>query len=96
MSDKANVKFLVELPREAVDIDGRSVTELATELRLLWIIDRVRAGRISVGKGAEFAGMDRSSFARMLGEHNVAVFAYSAADLRSDVATLESLSSSRS
>ena len=91
MTRKEPLKITVELPPEAVDIDVRSVGELATDLRLLWIIDRVRAGRISVGKGAELAGMDRWSFMRVMGEHGVPVMAYSAEDLRKDVATLESL-----
>ena len=33
------LKISVELPAEAADIDGRSVGELASELRLLWITD---------------------------------------------------------
>jgi len=74
---------------EAVDIDFRSAGEIATELRLLWIIDRIRTGRISVGKAAELAGTDRWSFMRTMEEHGVPVIAYSAEDLRKDVATLE-------
>ena len=35
--------------------------------------------------------MDRWSFMRVMGEHGVPVMAYSAEDLRKDVATLESL-----
>jgi predicted HTH domain antitoxin len=91
MTGKGPLKITVELPPEALDIDIGAVGELATELRLLWILDRVRAGRISVGKGAELAGMDRWSFMRTMGEHGVPMIAYSAEDLRKDVATLESL-----
>jgi predicted HTH domain antitoxin len=85
------LKIAVELPAEAADIDGRSVGELAYELRLLWTIDRVRSGRISLGKGAELAGMDRWSFMRAMSEHAVPVIGYSVEDLKKDVATLESL-----
>jgi predicted HTH domain antitoxin len=67
------VKISVELPAEAVDTDGRSVEELASELRLLWLIERVRSGRISLGKGAELAGMDRRSFMRAMSERGVPV-----------------------
>ena len=45
------LRIFVELPAEAAEIDGRSAGELAGELRLLWIIDRVRSGRISLGRG---------------------------------------------
>ena len=40
--------------------------ELAGELRLLWIIDRVHSGYISLGRGAVLAGMDRWSFMRAM------------------------------
>jgi predicted HTH domain antitoxin len=90
VTDKV-LKISVELPSEALRVDSRSVDELATDRRLLWIIDRVRAGRISVGKGAQFAGTDRWAFIRMMAERGVPVIAYSAGDLRNDVATLESL-----
>jgi predicted HTH domain antitoxin len=84
------VRVSVELPAEAADIDGRSAEELADELRLLWIIERVRSGCISLGKGAELAGMDRGSFMRVLSDHGVPVIGYSVEDLKKDVATLES------
>jgi predicted HTH domain antitoxin len=64
---------------------------LASELRLLWILDRVRSGSISLGRGAELAGMDRWSFMQAMSEHGVPVIAYSVEDLKKDVATLESL-----
>ena len=91
MDSTPPIKVIVELPFEAVVIDGRSVGELAINLRLLWIIDRIRVGRISAGKGAELAGMDRWSFMRTMEEYGVALFAYSADDIRRDVATLELL-----
>jgi hypothetical protein len=49
----------VELPPEAVDLHVGTIGALATELRLLWIIDRVRTDRISAGRGAELADTDR-------------------------------------
>jgi predicted HTH domain antitoxin len=85
------LKIAVELPAEAADIDGRSAGELASELRLLWIIDRVRSGCVSLGRGAELAGMDRRSFMQAMSEHGVPVIGYSVEDLKKDVATLESL-----
>jgi predicted HTH domain antitoxin len=91
MTGRVPVKVIVELPPEAVDLDVRSVGELASDLRLLWIVDRVRAGRVSVGKGAQIAGVDRWSFTQTLAQHGVPVIAYSPEDLRKDVATLDSL-----
>ena len=85
------LRISVELPAEAVEIDGRTTGELASELRLLWIIDRVRSGCISLGRGAILAGMDRWSFMRAMDAHGVPVISYSVEDLKKDVATLESL-----
>ena len=85
------LRISVELPAEVAEIDGRSVEELASELRLLWITDRVRSGSISLGKGAMLAGMDRWSFMRALDERGVPVIDYSVEDLKKDVTTLESL-----
>ena len=85
------LRISVELPAEAVEIDGRSARELANDLRLLWIIDRVRSGGISLGRGAVLAGLDRWSFMRAMDEHGVPVISYSVEDLRKDVTTLESL-----
>ena len=85
------LRISVELPAEAAEIDGRSAGELASELRLLWIIDRVRSGCISLGRGAALAGMDRWSFMRTMDERGVPVISYSVEDLKKDVATLESL-----
>ena len=85
------LKISVELPAEAVDIDGRSAEELAGELRLLWIIERVRSGCISLGRGAELADMDRWSFMRSMSERGVPVIGYSVDDLKRDVSTLKSL-----
>ncbi len=85
------LKISVELPAEAVDIDGRSAEELAGELRLLWLIERVRSGCISLGKGAELAGMDRWAFMQAMSERGVPIIGYSVDDLKKDIATLESL-----
>lgn len=70
---------------EAAGNDGRSAGELASEFRLLWIIDRVRSGGISLGRGAVLAGMDRWSFMRAMDEHGVPVIGYSVEDLKKDV-----------
>jgi predicted HTH domain antitoxin len=64
------LRISVELPAEAAEIDGRSAGELASELRLLWIIDRVRSSCISLGRGAVLAGMDRWSFMRAMDDRS--------------------------
>jgi predicted HTH domain antitoxin len=90
-ASERGLRISVELPAEAVEIDGRSAGELASDLRLLWIIDRVRSGGISLGRGAVLAGLDRWSFMRAMDERGVPVIGYSVEDLRKDVTTLESV-----
>jgi predicted HTH domain antitoxin len=85
------LRVSVELPAEAAEIEGRSAGERAIELRLLWVIDRVRSGSISLGRGAMLAGMDRWSFMRAMDERGVPAIGYSVEDLKKDIATLESL-----
>ena len=58
---------------------------------MLWIIDLVRSGGVSIGRGAALVGMDRWSFMRAMNAHGVPVIGYSVEDLKKDVATLESL-----
>lgn len=66
-----------------------SKEELAREVRLVWILDLVRRGRISVGEGAELVGLDRWRFAEVMAEHGVHTLAYPASDLDRELAALE-------
>jgi predicted HTH domain antitoxin len=69
--------------------EGSSKEELAREVRLVWILDLVRRGRISVGKGAELVGLDRWQFTEVMAEHGVPMLAYPASDLDRELAALE-------
>ena len=66
-----------------------SKEELAREVRLVWILDLVRRGRISVGKGAELVGLDRWQFAEVMADHGVPTLAYPASELDRELAALE-------
>ncbi len=87
----APLRVVVELPAEAAHIDERPSTVVATELRLLWILDRVRAERISIGKASQLAGIDRWAFMRLMGEHGIPVINHSVADVAKDLDTLRAL-----
>lgn len=66
-----------------------SKEELAREVRLVWILDLVRRGRISVGKGAELVGLDRWRFAEVMTAHGVPTLGYPASDLDQELAVLD-------
>lgn len=85
------LKVMVELPAEAARAEGVTPEDLSRELLLLWILDRVRSGRISIGKGAELAGLNRWAFLRVMNEHGVSALAYPADELPSELARLQDL-----
>ena len=87
----APLRVVVELPAEAARSDARPATVVATGLRLLWILDRVRAGRVSIGKAAELAGIDRWAFMRLIGEHGIPVINHPVEDVAKDLDTLRAL-----
>lgn len=79
------VHLTIDLPTE----DDAPPDDLARQLRLLWILDQVRRGRISVGKGAELASTDRWAFMEVMEEHRIPVMAYSASDLDRELEALD-------
>jgi predicted HTH domain antitoxin len=82
------VKVTVELPLEAAKLENLPVEAIAADLRLLWILDRVRTGGMSIGKGARLAGLDRWAFMRVMDEHGIPIINYAVEDLKKDLDTL--------
>jgi predicted HTH domain antitoxin len=56
----------VEVPDDMTFLNGGSDEQLAREMRLATAIHWYRQGRISQGKAAEFAGMNRVQFLNAL------------------------------
>jgi predicted HTH domain antitoxin len=84
--EEASVAVQVEIPRDSLgDVEP---SQLGVELRRLWAVEQVRKRRISIGKGAEVAGMPRAAFMKMLGEHGVPVIDYPVDDLREELHSL--------
>ena len=61
----------VELPSEAFRHHPWSSVEVASDLRLLWLIDQVRQRRLGYAKAAELAGMPQAAFVKVLGTHHI-------------------------
>lgn len=70
--------------------------ELEQHLRLMAALKMFELGKISFGKAAELAGMSRVEFFEACGRYQVSIFNYPddevAAELRSDLETLERIS----
>lgn len=78
------------MTRVVVTVDlPAGVSTSPEELRLLWILDQVRRGAISVGKGAELSGKDRWSFVKTMGEHGIPVINYPTSELDQELEALE-------
>lgn len=72
------IQVTVDLPEDEVPRAVAGRRALARELRLLWVLDRVRRGRVSIGKGAQLAGMGRLPFLAAMTDHGMAAIAYPA------------------
>ena len=71
----------VDLPDEAFRNRPWNPREIAEEMRLLWLLEEVRARRLGFGKAAEFAGVPVAQFLLSMGQHYVTPFDYDEIDL---------------
>jgi predicted HTH domain antitoxin len=81
---KASVKprtVQVELPGEAFQHRTWKPSEVAQEMRLLWLLEEVRARRLGFGKAAELATIPVAQFLRMMGKHQISPFDYDEEEL---------------
>ena len=61
----------VELPAAAFRHRPWSAAEVASDLRLPWIVDQVRRRRLGSAKAAELAGMAQGGGVKVLGAHRI-------------------------
>jgi predicted HTH domain antitoxin len=79
----------VDLPVDAVPtLDSAQV---AGRLTLLWILDQVRQGRLSSGRGAELAQVPRYDFMVLMGKHGIPILGYDEEDFNDEIRTLRRL-----
>jgi predicted HTH domain antitoxin len=71
----------VDLPDEAFQHRPWDPREVAEEMRLLWLVEQVRARRLGFGKAAELAGVPVAQFLLLMGRHHVTPFDYDEAEL---------------
>jgi predicted HTH domain antitoxin len=78
--------FTIELPESLLTSFAGTPEAFAREVRLAAAIEWYREGRVSQGKGAEIAGMNRWEFLQALSRAQVDVFQVTADDLKEEVA----------
>jgi predicted HTH domain antitoxin len=75
----------VELPEEAFRGRIPDDREVARELRLLWLLEEVRAHRLGFGKAAELAGLPQVRFLDLMGQHSISPFDYDSDELAREI-----------
>lgn len=68
-----------------------SASEVASDLRMLWLIDQVRQRRLGYAKAAELAGLPQAVFERVLATHRVTSFDMDEGELDQEIAAGEAL-----
>jgi predicted HTH domain antitoxin len=71
----------VELPGEAFQHRTWKPREVAQEMRLLWLLEEVRARRLGFGKAAELSGTPVAQFLLLMGRHQISPFDYDEEEL---------------
>jgi predicted HTH domain antitoxin len=86
MSKAANArKVTVDLPEEAFQHRSWSPLEVAQEMRLLWLLEEVRARRLGFGKAAELADVPVAAFLRLMGDHRITPFDYDESEIEREL-----------
>jgi len=83
--DDARESVKVEYPADVRVTLRDSKEEFAQELKMLAAVKLYELGRISSGKAAALAGMDRTTFLLSLGQYRVPVFNYTTAEVEREV-----------
>jgi predicted HTH domain antitoxin len=77
--------FTIALPGSVLTPFAETPEAFAREVRLAAAIEWYREGRVSQGKGAEIAGMNRWEFLQALSRAHVDVFQVTAEELKEEV-----------
>ncbi len=82
--DMLTVKLILGVP----DIPER---QLGNRLRELIVLELVREGRISSGKGAEITGMGKGDFIRLMARNGISCFTETPDELGDQIEMMEKL-----
>ncbi len=75
----------IPYPKELPQALGETPEEFERELRFLVAAKLYELGRISSGRAAELAGMQRVEFLSRLGRYRISVFNYSLEELEGEI-----------
>jgi predicted HTH domain antitoxin len=81
-SASKNLEFRVQLPNESVNDEPEAVI---ARLRLLWLLDLVRQGRMSSGRAAEIIEVPRAKMFEIMTANGVPVINYGPDELADEL-----------
>ena len=84
--DEARESVSVDYPADVRRTLREGKEEFAQELKMLAAVKLYELGKISSGKAASLAGLDRASFLRALGRYRVSVFNYTVDEVDREIA----------
>ena len=76
----------IQYPTEILSALGKEREEFEEEARLLLALKYYEAGKLSTGLAAQLAGMPRSAFISLLGEHGLSPFGETPEELEESLA----------
>ena len=81
------VNLTIAVPENILFALREDNTEFSNNMKRFTALKLYELGKLSLGQGAELAGMDKRSFIAFLSEHHVSVFSHmNMEDLKRDVA----------
>jgi predicted HTH domain antitoxin len=84
--DESRESVSVEYPTDVRRTLRQDKEEFAQELKMLAAVKLYELGKISSGKAASLAGLDRTSFLLALGRYRVSIFNYTVEDVDREIA----------
>ncbi len=76
----------IHYPTEILSALGKEAEELEAEARLLLALKYYETGKLSTGLAAQLAGVPRSTFILLLGEHGLSPFGETPEELEESLA----------
>ena len=76
----------IQYPTEVLDALGTEAEEFEAEARLLLALNYYETGKLSTGLAAQLAGVPRTTFIFLLGEHGLSPFGETPEELEESLA----------
>ena len=81
----AKLKISIDLPEDALAISQLSRREVGEEMRRLFFVDLVRAGRLSYTKAAELLEVSQAEFLAFMARHGISPFTFAEGELEAEL-----------